>query len=209
MAGGYLSRYRRPVTPAKYLEELRRPDLLRHRSLRESKGISPTRHEQNVARTFALSYDRLDASDPIDALAIKLLARAALFAPGEPIPVDLLRSTLDLPEDEPDAELEVEDALGRIVELGMLEEEEAETLRMHRLVAAFVRDVVAGEEARAAVEAALVDAVSPLIDEGYPAPLLDLLPHLRAVTDAARGREDWQTAILCDELGRCLWMVGA
>jgi hypothetical protein len=83
----------------------------------------------------------------------------------------------------------------------MLEEEEAETLRMHRLVAAFVRDVVAGEEARAAVEAALASIVFPLLERGYPAPLLDLLPHLRVVTDAARERGDRQTALLCHQLG--------
>jgi len=210
MAGSYLRtyrRYRRVGGPAEYLSELRRPNLLRHPSLQEPKGISATEHEQNVARTFELSYQQLNTDDSTDALAVKLLARAALFAPGEPIPTDLLLSTADLPDDRSEAGLEAEDALDRIVELGLLEEE-AETLRMHRLVAAFVRDRVADEEAQTAVEAALLETVGNLLNEGYPTRLLGLLPHLRSVTDVARQREDEQAALLCNQLAYYLQMVG-
>src|SRR3712207_7997539 len=59
-------------------------------SLRQVKGISPTRHELDVAKTFALSYERLkpdnkDSPDEQDVklLARKLLARAALFRSEE------------------------------------------------------------------------------------------------------------------------------
>jgi len=49
-------------------------------------GRSPTGHEQHVARTFALSWERLDPSQSADAMARTILARAAWFAAGEPIP---------------------------------------------------------------------------------------------------------------------------
>ena len=64
LAGSFLGRYRRVLAPAAYLEHLRSPGLLQHQSL-SGAGISPTGHEQHVARTFGLSYQRLDpASRP-------------------------------------------------------------------------------------------------------------------------------------------------
>src|SRR5205823_3298154 len=82
LAGSYLARYRAAISLETYLSELRRPDLLEHPSL---KGIptsySPTAHERHVARTFAVSYERFDPSDPVDVIATKLLTSAAYFAP--------------------------------------------------------------------------------------------------------------------------------
>ena len=97
LAGSFLARYRQAITPTAYLAQLRQPDLLAHRSLQGwklTRELSPTQHEQHVARTFALSYDRLDPADPTDASALALLARAAHFAPGQPIPRDLLLATI-------------------------------------------------------------------------------------------------------------------
>ena len=97
LAGSFLARYRQAITPAAYLAQLRQPTLLAHRSLQGgalTRELSPTQHEQHVARTFALSYDRLDPADPTDASALALLARAAYFAPGQPIPRDLLLATI-------------------------------------------------------------------------------------------------------------------
>ncbi|MDP9475844.1 MAG: NB-ARC domain-containing protein [Actinomycetota bacterium] len=118
LAGRYLRRYRYAITPAQYLDRLRRLSPLEHRSLREG-GVLPTGQEQNVARTFALSLGRLDVADPADRLAVKLLARAARFASGEQMPRGLLLSTLDLPDD-PDEALVAEDASGRLIDLGLL-----------------------------------------------------------------------------------------
>jgi hypothetical protein len=151
----------------------------------------------------------LDTVDPTDELAVALLARAAYFAPGEPIPRDLLVSTVDLPdEEEPGAALRIEEALQRLGELGLLETEESGALRLHRLLATFVRDMAVDMEAQEAVEAALLETAGSLIHEGYPTPLLVLQPHLRAATDATKEREDEQTALLCNQLGRYLQMIG-
>ncbi len=214
LAGAYLARYRHLVTPADYLARLRNPDFLKSHSLRNPKGIGPSKLERDLASTLAVSYDQLDAKDSIDVLALALLTRAALFAPGRIIPRELLVKALRLPED-PDAPLRVEDALVRLAELGMLQEQETGALRMHRLVAAFVQGMViekvkpgAREEAQKSVEEALTDTVRPLLEAGIPTPLLDLLPHLRVVSDAAKGRVDERAALLCDQLGTCLRMIG-
>lgn len=65
LAGSYLYRYQRIITPQKYLEQLQDPALLDHPSMKGS-GISPTRHTQNAYRTIALSYDRLDPTNSVD-----------------------------------------------------------------------------------------------------------------------------------------------
>ncbi|NIO76338.1 MAG: tetratricopeptide repeat protein, partial [Armatimonadetes bacterium] len=211
LAGSYLRKYRRAVAPQDYLARLRDKRLLHHPSL-QGRGatLSPTDHELHAARTFALSYDRLDPDDPTDALALALLARAAYFAPGEPIPRDLLRATVahDSQLETENSKLETEDGLIRLVELGLLEEEADGALRLHRLLAAFVRGVAADDEAQAAVEEALFDEAAQLNRAGYPAPLLAWQSHLRAVTDAARQREDERGASLCNELGYHLRSVG-
>ncbi|MBV7338257.1 bacterial transcriptional activator domain-containing protein [Chloroflexi bacterium TSY] len=140
LAGSYLYRYRRAVSPEQYLAELRDPKLLDHPSLTAG-GISPTGHVQHVGRTFALSYDRLDLNDERDALAHTLLVHTAHFAPGEPIWYTLLVKTLGLDPDQPIDARQANDAFERLIELGLIETEEDDVLRIHRLVAAFVRDV--------------------------------------------------------------------
>jgi tetratricopeptide (TPR) repeat protein len=205
LAGSHLARYHHAVTPEDYLAQLRAPNPLAHRSLQIG-GISPTQHAQDVARTFALSHQRLDPADETDALAIALLGRAACFAPGEPIPRKLLVATLGRDGD-PERALLAEDGLARLVELGLLTEEATGTLVLHRLVGAFVRGVAADFEAQEAVEETLFAEAARLNHAGYPAPLLAWQVHLRAVTDAAFEREDEQAAGLCSALSFHLSMI--
>jgi len=211
LAGSFLARYKEASfgRPAAYLDQLGRGDLLDHPSL-QGKGseISPTGHEAHVARTFALGYERLDPADPIDAVARKLLARAAHFASGEPIPRPLLLATLRLAGEDADALLTAEDALDRLIGLGLLENGEGGRLVLHRLVAAFSRRRDEEDEAREAVEAALLEQANRLNNAGYPAPLLAWQPHLRAVTDAAWKAENARSGGLCNSLGYHLWMIG-
>jgi tetratricopeptide (TPR) repeat protein len=219
LAGSFLFRYRSAITTERYAADLVRPDLIKHRSL-EGSGISPTGHVESVARTFALSYERLDATVPADALALALLARASRFAPGEQIPKTLLLAALSGqagdsrggPAAEPtdlDALLAVEDAIARAVELGLLEEPGPDALRMHRLIAAFVLGASDDGAAQSDVESAvLAEYDSRLREEG----LLragELLPHLRAAADASIGRRDLGAWRLCDVLGGHLREIGA
>jgi tetratricopeptide (TPR) repeat protein len=206
LAGSFLKRYRYAVRPDDYLEQLRDEGLLRHPSLEgRGAGYSPTGHEAHVARTFALSYARLDEADLTDALALKALARAAFFAAGEPIPRGLLVATLGLEGEE--AALAAEDGLARLVELGLLEGEAGGGLKLHRLLAAFARGV-ADAAAQGEVEGAVITEARRLNEAGYPAPLLAWQPHLRAVIDAAQGREDETAAALYHELAHHLGDIG-
>ncbi|MEE8535823.1 MAG: tetratricopeptide repeat protein, partial [Kiloniellales bacterium] len=209
LAGGFLERYQHADfgTPAAYLAQLRRPDLLEHRSLTAG-DLSPTGHEQHVARTFALSYDRLDPADPTGALALALLARAACFAPGEPIPRELLRSSLSLAEDDGDASIRTEDALGQLIALGLLEAQDDGALVLHRLLERYVRSEMTDEaEAQTAVEETVLAEARRLNQAGYPAPLAAWQPHLRAVAAAAATGGGERAGDLYNSLGYHLKMV--
>jgi tetratricopeptide (TPR) repeat protein len=205
LAGRYLARYRSVTTPAAYLEDLRQPGSLRHRSL-INRGIS---HELSVARTFELSYNRLDAGDPTDTLARALLVRAAYLAPGEPILRGWLMAALELDSDDADAPFQAEDALGRLQDLGLLEQQDDDTLRLHRLLARFVLDAAADPAALSAVERMVLEEAGRLRGTGYPALLAPVQPHLRAVTDRAMGRGDGLAGDLCNELGTEWQMLAA
>jgi tetratricopeptide (TPR) repeat protein len=209
LAGSYMYRYRRVVTPSGYLAQLQSLALLEHASLK-GLGFSPTGHVQNIYRTMALSYEKLDPANPIDRRALQILAHAACLAPGEPIPHHLLMLTLDLPEDDLAVALQAEDALNRLVELGLIRMETGNAARLHRLVVAFVRDIIADQVAAAhkAVESAVDREATRINQSGDPRPLLAWQPHLRAVTKAALERRDLQAAKLCNELGWHLWHIG-
>lgn len=207
LAGTFLARYRHIVTPAAYSEQLHRSKILDHPSLWGG-GFSPTGHQQHVAQALAVSYGQLDPSEPKDRLAVALLVRAAHFAPGEPIPHDLLLGTLQPFADEQASSLQSEDALFRLLELGLLETTGSQgglLVRMHRLVVAFVRQTVVDAEAQGAVEQVLLATARSLGQADQPTDAFrPLHAHLRFVTDVAWKRQDERAADLCFELGRHL-----
>jgi tetratricopeptide (TPR) repeat protein len=183
-----------------------------------------------------LSYERLEATEPVDAMAMALLGRAAYFAPGEPIPRELLltslNSTNNLPSDKAgsggwlkklkkfiwpsleaddtfEAELRREKALKRLVGLGLLEKGEDGAVVLHRLLRMFVINLAGDEAAQGAVEETLLAEANRLNKAGAPGPLLAWQPHLRAVTEGAQERDDERAAGLCNTMGYHLNMIGA
>ncbi|HTG32317.1 MAG TPA: toll/interleukin-1 receptor domain-containing protein [Thermoanaerobaculia bacterium] len=212
LAGSFLQTYRSSPSfgrPTAYLESLQQTDLLAHPSLQgRGAGISPTGHEGHVGRTFALSFERLDPTDEAGALAIDLLSRAAWFTPGEPIPRPLLFKTVHTDSGDQMMELMAEDALRRLTNLGLVEANNRNDLLMHRLVAAWARGVVKGDDAREAVEEAILTEAHRLNETNNPALLLVWQPHLLTITDRAMDRGDRTAARLCDELGVHLWQAG-
>ena len=82
--------------------------------------------------------------------------------------------------------LQDEKALGRLVALGLLEEQTDGALLMHRLVTEFAREASSDATAQPSVEQALLGTVGDLLNAGYPEPLVALLPHLRACLVKAR-----------------------
>ena len=211
LAGRCLDQYRHEVTPAAYLADIRRPELLEHPSLQRARGISPTKHDMDVWRTFFLSYRRLDPDDETDGTAVRLLARAARLVPGEPIPDGLLAWTLEPPDGgdaPPELTTTVRDALDKLADLGLLERSGGEALTMHRLVAAFAIAEVP-DDTQGTVESACSRAARWASRQGQPAILEALLPHLRFVTDSAKDRVDAMAANCCTALGMTLGEVGA
>ncbi len=210
LAGSFLAAYCHASfgAPDVYLAQLRH-DGLDHPSLAEDGRTLTTGHERHVSRTFALSHQRLDPEQPTDALAITLLARSAHFAPGEPIPRALLLATIEQ-RDEFEAQRRAEDALARLIALGLLESESGGHLTLHRLLAVFVRQTTPGgdDAPQAAVEKALLAEANRLNNAGYPAPLLAWQSHLRAVTGGAQMRADERAASLCNTLGYHLKTIG-
>jgi tetratricopeptide (TPR) repeat protein len=209
VAGRFLATYRHAPfgAPAAYLAHLQEAGLA-HPSLVEEGATFTTAHARHVGRTFALSYERLDPAEPVDALARDLLARAAHFAPGEPIPRPLLLATVDLPEGDFAAQRQAADALARLVALGLLETEDGGDLLLHRLLAAFVQATVDDPKAQAAVEEAVMREAYRLNEAGYPGPLLAWQSHLRHVTAAALLRKDERATTLSTNLGYHLQMLG-
>lgn len=211
LAGSFLARYGSTISPSTYLSQLSQPDLLQHPSLQgrgQKQYASPTRHEQHIARTFALSYERLDASDPVDILAIKILARAAYLAHGTPIPKDLLFAIVNLDPDDMDSLLQSEDAIHRLLELGLLEKESEDALRLHRLLASFICEVTTDANAQQDVELAMIATAAYWNSVGYSVPLTLVESHLRTVTEAALPREDEKGERLCYGLGYHLYLIG-
>jgi tetratricopeptide (TPR) repeat protein len=207
LAGSFLKQYRAEITPSVYLAELHSTALLGHESLQGiDLTISPTNHELHAGRTFALSYERLHPNDATDTLALALLARAACFAPGEPIPRDLLLATVEAPDAA--ARRHASRALKRLGALGLLEAVADVALRLHRLLATFVRATVEDTDALAVVEQVMIERATELNSKGYPAPLLALQIHLRHLTDTALVRRDEMAARFCNELGYYLRMIG-
>ena len=201
LAGNYLRTYGRIEPPAKYLDRLQALDILDHPSM-QGQGTSdvPTERAPHVARAFALSYDRLDPNESVDALAIQLLARAACLAPGEPFPRDLLEATAAEAGDE--IARRAVDATDRLLALGLLEAEAEETLRIHRLVSAYAQRTAPSEGAQEVVEDALTNAGNRLVNGGIPSRLLTIIAHLRHALRIADARADARAAALTNATAR-------
>ncbi|MBV9790313.1 MAG: helix-turn-helix transcriptional regulator, partial [Chloroflexi bacterium] len=207
LAGSFLAKYRHVLTPAQYLMRVCVPTILDDRSL-QAAGISPTKHVQHVARTFEQSYEQLDPADPKDVLARTLLVHAASFAPGDPLPRWLLLRTLRLVDEDVEGALVAEDALIRLIDLGLLETDARGSLRLHRLVAAFAQAVLDHTAAQATVEETMIRVAHDINNGRDPRRLLAIQTHLRFLTEKALARADARAAELCYALGHHLFQLG-
>jgi hypothetical protein len=159
LTGSFLETYRDDRvfgSPETLLRELHERDLLDHDALQ---GIdvttSYTRHDLHISRTISMSYTRLDPADATDQLALRLLGRAARFAPGQPIPRAMLFDSI-AGENQP-AQRRSTRALQRLEVLGLVELGPDETVMVHRLIVAFLLRI-ADDGAEKDVEDALLRA---------------------------------------------------
>ena len=183
LAGSFLreNRFDAAGEPTAYLAALR-ADGLDHASLIGALGASgiadelPTKHDRNVALTFALSWNRLDPAEPVDALARQAMACAAWLAPRVPIPRDLLARAMRLLAT--NGATPTGSALMRLLALGLVVEEPGGGVSLHRLVAAFAAARTGDPAgARDACGAALFAALAAANRTGLPARGAPLLPH--------------------------------
>jgi tetratricopeptide (TPR) repeat protein len=203
LAGSFLGRYRDEFfgTPSAYLAELRSENVLAHASLTITDPEAPehsrlpTGHERDVARTFAVSFGRLRPENAVDSLAREVFARAAWLAPGVPIPRHLLKLCAGIAADDAKAGRAFADALGRLLDLALVERAGAEGgIVLHRLLAAFGRSrLEQAAAARHAAELALGREANRLLPHNDPSPFRTWGAHLTAVALAA-GRDGTKAA---------------
>jgi tetratricopeptide (TPR) repeat protein len=212
LASRYLERYRRVEAgaPAQYLEALRASGLLAHSSMSSGEG-SPTGHIQNVARTFAVSYDRLRDDATTDALARVALAFAAWLAPGETIERSFLEAlvTLDLSNGfASDEQVTIEqgalfeDAIFRLYELGLIDELPDGDLSIHRLLGRFVRDRDVEQALRGRMERWLAYGANALNGGEDPRAIASWGGHFRYAVDAAAERVSEEAGSLLRQFSR-------
>jgi cellulose biosynthesis protein BcsQ len=171
-----------------YLARLRdRPiDILDHTPL------PPKEYPNSAARTWQIAVEELRERNRA---AVEMLEICSFFGP-DPIPMRLLYSravtqALTMDDDEPRDEMAVAQLLRALARFGLARSDQgSETLTVHRLVQAVIRDGVGGQrwaELRGVVHTALADA-----NPGNPESTADwdeydeLLPHLepsRAASD--------------------------
>ncbi|MFK7803371.1 MAG: BTAD domain-containing putative transcriptional regulator [Anaerolineae bacterium] len=219
LAGQFLARLKQ-ITPQNYVAQLRSKPLMGHVSLLgKVSRFSPTGHDLNVARTFALSFDQLSFDNETDVLARQLLARITHLALGEPIPQAFLLASLadDSSEDSEEllagevdilALLAAEDSLHRLLDLGLVRQDDSETVSMHRLIGAYTRETLAEDTlsqgmAQAAIEKAMVKLLSPKLESPKTLGLLSIpTVHLKQVTEFSLLRKSRYGALLALALGR-------
>ncbi|MCX4859323.1 FxSxx-COOH system tetratricopeptide repeat protein [Streptomyces canus] len=171
-----------------YLSRLRdRPiDVLDHTPL------PPKEYPNSAARTWQIAVEELRERNRA---AVEMLEICSFFGP-DPIPMRLLYSravtqALTMDDDDPRDEMAVAQLLRALARFGLARSDQgSETLTVHRLVQAVIRDGVGGQrwaELRGVVHTALADA-----NPGNPESTADwdeydeLLPHLepsRAASD--------------------------
>ncbi|MCD4685755.1 MAG: tetratricopeptide repeat protein, partial [Anaerolineae bacterium] len=219
LAGSYLHQMRRVgLTVADYTARLDR-DGLAHPSLRDwaerARQSSPTGHDMNVARSFGLSWAKVD-----DPLACRLFRACGYLAPNTPIPFELLialaQTPEELEEETPPSE-ETQEALalaqGQLVQYGLLapHAEQEHLLAIHPLLADFARGLDAEEDENARQLARVARALNSLtyaaLNTGLPATFVPLRPHVEVVAPRADAAENEDAAVLWNNLGYHLKMI--
>jgi tetratricopeptide (TPR) repeat protein len=203
LAGSYLARNGGAVSPQSYLAQMRVGQRLQHESLRAA-SYSPTAHTVNVWHTLMLNCQQLNAAVPTNQLAKWLLAGMAHLAPGAPVPLEILAALLPA-----DTTLErLENARQRLLQLGLVMPTTTDSLRLHPLVAEYVREWTADLAIQTAVEEALITLTMQGNRERALEPAHHWRHHLVYVTAVALPRRDDRSARLCLAMGQHLFFSG-
>ncbi len=168
---------------------------------------------QYAGRAFAINYSQLKPKNEIDKQARAVLARCAILAANAPIPPDLLLLSIKTATaTESEAQRILNQALSRLVRLGLLNREQNGAITMPQLVAELARqkiDQYAQQAARASLEHAILVAIDHRKNPrgNYGPETAELMPHLQVLAGAALLREDEQAARLTNRFGAYLYQT--
>ena len=197
VAASYLGKYRSEKL-GEYLQALSAQPALQDSSL-----------EKDLSDSFSISYTKLDRGNPTDALAQKLLYLASRFAPDS-INRDLLIASAGVDSADREARHQAEDALARLIELGLIKEEADkekgdDRLLLHRLLRDFARlKAPEGMDHAVAIKAvgeSLNRFAKRENESGLPQRLSRERAHLREVANQAEHLNPALAARLYDSLG--------
>lgn len=201
VAGCYLDRYRTDESPQHYLQRLRTINVLEHPALKGKAFLAdeslPTKHERDVAKTFAISLERLHPQSPISHLALQFLDYLSQLAPNAVVPKDLL-AMLPVTTNDP---FDRDDALNRTLQVGLIERQGEHAVRVHQLIHEFLAGSVGSSQGQHSVEATVNSLMDTLGKAGYPQRFTPYEIHARFVTDRALERNDPDAAVLANNLG--------
>lgn len=204
LAGMYLNQVQFS-TPATYLKQLDQPGRgLEQAFLAEWKKTNPTRYEHNASQAFGISWDALDPTDAVDALAARFFLAAGYAAPHAPIPFELF---IQLGGEAAD-DLVCTLALDRLQTLGLVSLVVSGPV-LHPLLAEFARlqDGAGGHASFPKYVQALALLAGQALLTGLPSVFLPYLPHLRAAL-AYPLADTAARATLLNELGQLQMLMG-
>jgi tetratricopeptide (TPR) repeat protein len=198
IAGSLLRNSNLRIKPADILNTLHQPKLLKQRWF-DSGEISANDYDQGVARILKVCLNLSSRDTESDQLAVDLLRWISHLAPGEAIPIALLRKVAGERINHPRV---FEGGLYRLLGLGLVSENKSCLLWMHELVADFVRRLLPGNGSLAEVEQTILSAAMQANHERNSDEMQPLLAHLKYITDKALAEKaDELAARLSNELG--------
>ncbi|MEM9808961.1 MAG: tetratricopeptide repeat protein, partial [Cyanobacteria bacterium P01_D01_bin.56] len=233
VAGAYLSFFAEVVSVENYLTNLKGFSVVgqlgeQAADVEGEESINPTDHTWHVGRTFRLSYDQLleeedTTEDPYLTnpkwTARRLLSRAAVFAPGTPIPLDMLYESFEMGKgdhegrEQPELDKKVmQKGINLLMRLGLLDQAlfmEKPGMVIHRLIADFVQAIGRqSEEDLFEARQALLLRSNRINNAGFPRKLLPYHAHLYHLLDSAPLSRTAQDAALLSAFGHNLQAVG-
>jgi tetratricopeptide (TPR) repeat protein len=191
VAAAYLRKYK-SESVSQYLKALSNQSPLQDSSL------------EKVALSFGVSFNKLNPGNLTDALAQMLFYLASWFAPVS-INRDLLIASAGVDSSNRDARHQADDALARLIELGLIKEEADHRLLLHRLL----RDFACPKAPEGMDQGAGIKAVGETLakfayrenNSGLPQNLARERAHLREVAIQSEETCPALAARLYNELG--------
>ena len=204
LAGGTLRMLRQVMSPEAYLNAIRQPGRLRVHSTRNGE-FSPVENDLKVERIVAIGIERLSEGGDANRQSLDLLRQIACCVPGEFVPRELFTANI---ASGLTGELALEKGLNKLLGMGLVEQNKVGELRMHRLVAWLVREILPDGGAQSRVEKAILSVAVAANQNGNLERIWPLLVHIKHFTDQMLKKKNRQAARLATELGIYLVSIG-